>query len=274
MIMNINAASLADILKLNGVFSDEERNGRKERGIRGAEGTETAAAGYTKGARYYAGAGRENYTKQDCILPDETGKNRSGQQTVNAFEQVKEGIDTFVNSVSADSYEAFEKIGIIPDQEDPGSFLTVAERIEIQLAAHSRDYVPNGSIDIDDIRAVYGETGRTYEIANALKEQGLNITAENIAQIESGLEMAEELGEITPEMSAYLLKNNLPVSIENVYKAKYSGADAGNGYHVGSVSDEEWKQLSEHVTEKLEAVYLQTSRICRMPDGCLKTIFR
>ncbi len=254
MIMNINAASLADILKLNGVFSDEERNGRKERGIRGAEGTETAAAGYTKGARYYAGAGRENYTKQDCILPDETGKNRSGQQTVNAFEQVKEGIDTFVNSVSADSYEAFEKIGIIPDQEDPGSFLTVAERIEIQLAAHSRDYVPNGSIDIDDIRAVYGETGRTYEIANALKEQGLNITAENIAQIESGLEMAEELGEITPEMSAYLLKNNLPVSIENVYKAKYSGADAGNGYHVGSVSDEEWKQLSEHVTEKLEAV--------------------
>ena len=45
IIMNINAASLADILKLNGVFSDEGRNGKKESGIRGAGGTETAGAG-------------------------------------------------------------------------------------------------------------------------------------------------------------------------------------------------------------------------------------
>ncbi|MDE7157574.1 MAG: hypothetical protein K2O02_06440 [Lachnospiraceae bacterium] len=251
--MNINAASLADILKLNGVFSNEGRDGKKESGIRKAGGTETAGAGYTKGTGYSAGIGSENYTKRDCISAEEMERN-SGQQTVSAFEQVKEGINTFVNNVSADSYEEFEKMGIIPDQEEPESFLTVAERIEIQLAAHSKDYVPNGSIDIDDIRAVYGETGRTYEIANALKEQGLNITAENIAQIESGLEMAEELGEITPEMSAYLLKNNLPVSIENVYKAKYSGADAGSGYHSNTIGDEDWKQLSEQITEKLETV--------------------
>ncbi len=251
--MNINAASLADILKLNGVFSDEGRNGKKESGIRGAGGTETAGAGYTKGTGYPAGIGSENYTKRDCISAEETDRN-SGQQMVSAFEQVKEGINTFVNNVSADSYEEFEKMGIIPDQEEPESFLTVAERIEIQLAAHNKDYVPNGSIDIDDIRAVYGETGRTYEIANALKEQGINITAGNIAQIESGLEMAGELGEITPEMSAYLLKNNLPISIENVYKAKYSGADAGSSYHSNTISDGDWKQLSEQITEKLETV--------------------
>lgn len=251
--MNINAASLADILKLNGVFSDRGSNGKKETAIRGTAGAEPSGAGYKKDTGYLAGAGNENYTKRDCISPEETGNN-SGQQTASAYEQVKEGINTFVNNISADSYEAFEKMGIIPDREEPETFLTVAERIEIQMAAHCKDYVPNGSIDIDDIRAVYGETGRTYEIAKALKEQGLNITAENIAQIGSGLEMAEELGEITPEMSAYLLKNDLPVSIENVYKAKYSGADAESAYRSNSIGDREWNQLSEQITDKLETV--------------------
>lgn len=252
--MNINAASLADILKLNGVFSKEGRDNRKENGIHGTAGTDTAGVRYTEGVGHTAGIINESYTRQDCISTDETGKNQSIQPAASAFEQVKEGINTFVNNVSADSYEAFEKMGIIPDQEEPESFLTVAERIEIELAAHCKDYVPNGSIDIDDIRAVYGDTGRTYEIANALKEQGLNITAENIAQIENGLEMAGELGEITPEMSAYLLKNDLSVSIENVYKAQYSGADTGNGYGNETVGEADWEQLSVQIEEKLETV--------------------
>lgn len=259
--MNINAASLADILKLNGLVSKEGKNGKGENGINETAGIYKSAVSYTEGAGVAAGIMNENYTRRDCNpaeVSDETGQNSgrtgSGTENISAFQQVKEGINFFVNRVSADSYREYEEMGIIPDQEEPDTFLTVTERIEIELAAHCKDYTPTGSIDIDDIRAVYGDTGRTYAIADALKKQGLNITTDNISQIEEGLQMAEELGEITPEMSAYLLKNGLSVSIENVYKAQYSVTDYGNSYNNMSINDRDWEQLSVQITEKLENI--------------------
>ncbi len=259
--MNINAASLADILKLNGIFSKEEQNGKGENGINETAGTYPSAVSYTEGAGATAGIMNENYTRRDCNpaeVSDETrqnsGRTGSGTENISAFQQVKEGINFFVNRVSADSYREYEEMGIIPDQEEPDTFLTVTERIEIELAAHCKDYTPTGSIDIDDIRAVYGDTGRTYAIANALKKQGLNITTDNISQIEEGLQMAEELGEITPEMCAYLLKNGLSISIENVYKAQYSVTDYGNSYNNMSINERDWEQLSAQITEKLENI--------------------
>lgn len=254
--MNINAASLADILRLNGTLAVDEKNGKGKNGTGNVSGT--SGVSYTEGTRNNAGIIDGTYTRQVCNSAEEcngaginAARTREEDGITAGYEQVKDSINTFVNSVSADGYEKFEKLGIIPDREEPDTFLTVAERIEIELAAHCENYVPTGSIDIDDVQALYGNTGRAYEIAAALERQGLNITYDAVSQIENGLKMAEELERITPEMSAYLLRNELPISIENVYKAQYSVTQNGNSNSI-QISGEDWEQLSTQITDKLE----------------------
>ncbi len=249
--MNINAASLADILKLNGTLANDEKSGKGKSGVGNV--SETLGVSYTEGTRNNTGIIDTTYSRQVCNSAEES--NGMGTNAGNISEEagIAANINTFVNSISADSYEKFEQLGIIPDREDPEAFLTVAERIEIELAAHCEDYVPTGSIHIDDIQAMYGNTGRAYEIAAALENQGLNITNDAVSQIENGLTMAEELEKITPEMSAYLLKNEMSVSIENVYKAQYSVTQKGSGNSI-QISDEDWEQLSVQIADMLETL--------------------
>ena len=247
--MNINATNLADILERNGIISSKDRTDKNINST--SRASNSAGVRYTRRSHNNTGLANGNYTYDSCRNMDEKETN---YETASTYNQIRQGIIAYTNNVSADVYEKFEEIGIIPDQEEPDTFLTVGERIEIELATHCEDYVPTGSIDIDDIRALYGESGLAYEIAAALKDYGLNITYDAIEQIENGLKMVEEIGNITPKISAYLLKNDLPISIENVYKAQYSVADSEDNYNKTLINDDDWKVISNQITKKLESV--------------------
>ena len=261
--MNIRTANLADILKINTSGTNS---------IHAKQNASAISGGYLSGACYTEGIRTKqdfnNYTKQGWEETLEAVA-QSGAATNNAADGlsehaasvagVQQGIQSYIQSVSPDSYEKFSELGMIPDQENPESFVTVSERIQIQLAATCEDYIPTGNIDIDDIQAMYGTSGRAYDISSALKSRGMNVTAEAVQELEQSLQMAEELKEITPQMTQYLIKNQMPLTLENVYKAQYSVANAGEVYQAGSISDADWKELESSMMMQLENLGIEAT---------------
>lgn len=153
--------------------------------------------------------------------------------------------------VNADNYAKYEELGIIPDQDDPTSILTVSERIEIELATHCDSYKASGNISISDLESMYGSSGRAYQVASRLNNNDIYPEEELVKNIEQALEKIDSIKSVNREASEYLLTNNKSITIENVYKAVYSVADVQSTTYE-KLSDTDWANLQGQVQSTIE----------------------
>lgn len=249
--MRINGMNLMDMLDVNnrGKLDDAQVSGDKKKA---SIPSVSYANGFGQGINGHHKAMDGGYTKEDICEECTTTDTNPEEWKTRSAESVKAQISDYIEGTSKDVYEQYEKMGIIPDREDPESFVTVAERIEMELIAHCEDYVPTGIVDMEDVKAMYGEGGMALEIQNAL-------------------DMAKSLGQITPEMSVYLLKNDKALTLENVYEAQYSSVSFGEGYGKGygeeQLSDQEWEKLSGQISDMLTGagmdISVDTLDVCR-----------
>ena len=65
------------------------------------------------------------------------------------------------------------------------------------------------------------------------------------------VKMAEDIGSFGEETKAYLLKNNLEPTIENVYKAAHS-TSSGNQTAKDVISEQEWETLKPQIAEVMQ----------------------
>ena len=97
--------------------------------------------------------------------------------------------------------------------------------------------------------------GTTKKIVEKLIEADLPVTEENIARIANAMEMAATATQMSDRSMNYLIKNKLEPTIENIYKAQYSGSySQSNG-----VSEENWNGLQGQVNEIISSAGLETS---------------
>lgn len=140
-----------------------------------------------------------------------------------------ETIKNISDVVTPENYSKYEELGIEPDKDEPGSILTVAERIEIELAANCEDYKPIGNISADDLEKMYGS--RAYEVKETLDK-------------------ANSLTSVSKEASAYLLTNDMDLTIDNVYMAEHSVS--GTDYEkYQELTDTEWQELKPQIEKIL-----------------------
>ncbi len=64
------------------------------------------------------------------------------------------------------------------------------------------------------------------QIRNALQEAGIPATSANVARAVAALGMGRAALQVTDQTKAYLIENNLPPTIENLYQGKYSASVA------------------------------------------------
>ena len=167
--------------------------------------------------------------------------NAQGMTAANETEQIVseemrsagmiECIDTLKSMIMPEDYSQLEELGLIPDEDNPEAFVSVYERIQIELAAYCEDYDITGlNINKEKMKSVLGSESmaNAVSMANDLSDTG------------------STLGD---DAKKYILENNLEPTLENVYKAVHSGTVAGNG---GVISDEQWQQLSSQVEKFFE----------------------
>ena len=183
---------------------------------------------FQNGYRNYDKTGRENEQNQE--------QKTALQNRQDVLNYINDNIDKLKSLVTDEDYSAMSELGLAPDKENPDTLLTVYERIQIQLAAYCEGY-DAGSLNIssDKMEAVLGSEA----MANAVK-------------------MAEETGELSDASKAYLLKNDLEPTIENVYKAVHSTL-GGNDTAAVSLSDSEWADLKTQASELLDKSGLEVN---------------
>lgn len=141
-----------------------------------------------------------------------------------------EVIQELADLVTPEDFSKYEEWGLAPDKDEPGNILTVSERIEIHLAMYCEDYKPVGNISSADIKSMYGET-MAYQIENAVNK-------------------ASNMDKISRSETEYLVTNGLNLTVDNVYKAKYSVNNAGSGQYQ-HLSEIQWNELKPQVEKVL-----------------------
>lgn len=153
---------------------------------------------------------------------------------------VKDQMALLSNTMSLGDYQKFMEEGYRFHDTEITTIVTVVDKIQISLAANCEDY--NGAIDdvnMEQIEAAVKYPGQVYKIAKKLKEQDLPITEENIEDSLDALDTARNLVPLTNGTIQYLMTNELTPTIENIYKAEYSGSmDRRNSYDLKSLEEQ------------------------------------
>ncbi len=87
------------------------------------------------------------------------------------------------------------------------------------------------------------------QIAAALEEADLPAQQADVSRVMAALSMSQVAMELSESAKVYLIQNNRPLTIENLYHGQYSGAE---GMTAGQLDEVTWQELLPQVEQLLE----------------------
>ncbi len=157
------------------------------------------------------------------------------------------------NKMTEDDYQNLEKEGVSLDSFN-------AERLEraLQRMKENRDFKQE-YVDISvEKKQEMQETIEKISIANKisdpiakklavkLMEAGLPVTEDNVMKLFNAMGMTAAAASMTEGSMAYMIDQELPPTVENIYHSKYSG------FQAGAVNEAGWDAIKEMVGATLE----------------------
>lgn len=171
-------------------------------------------------------------------LTDNPVLTRQGSEEKDPLALAMEQLNQLAESIGISDFDKYEELGLIPEQDELGRVVTVSERIKIELAMYCENYTGDiSNISMEMLTQMYGSSGMAYAAKQQMRY----------------MDMARELSNMDGSTKAYLLKNDMEPTIENVYLAQHSGSVS---YNAESLSDSEWEELKPQVKAILEKVGL------------------
>ena len=162
----------------------------------------------------------------------------------------KDNLKALFNKLSGAEAVKLDEEGFDINDIDDEELVTVVDRIKIMLAAYNENFQAfAGAFDMPEGEAVEEMSGANMaaKVAAKLSEGYMPTTQENVTDVVSTLEMADDVSAhmpLTDEAKAYLIGNEVKPTIENLYMANHSTIN--NGYQAGLTNDQ-WQQIKPQV---------------------------
>lgn len=129
------------------------------------------------------------------------------------------------NTTSKEDYAKMQEEGFSLDTTTTNTIVTVTDKIKAQLAKAGVDISCFGDdLDLSQMEEITGSVELAAQLASALHKMDLPFTEENIKDTIEALDMAQSLETPGDGAMKYMLDNHLKPTIENLYKAEYSGS--------------------------------------------------
>lgn len=129
------------------------------------------------------------------------------------------------NTTSKEDYAKMQEDGFSLDTTTTNTIVTVTDKIKAQLAKAGVDISCFGDdLDLSQMEEITGSVELAAQLASALHKMDLPFTEENIKDTIEALDMAKSLETPGDGAMKYMLDNHLKPTIENLYKAEYSGS--------------------------------------------------
>ncbi len=159
--------------------------------------------------------------------------------------------------MSREDYKAISEEGISLEKYNSERLARVLQRIKTQRAEKEEtlsDRIESLNKKAEAIEHMAGYNTATKKIVRKLVESDLPVTEANIAKIATAMEMASLALNLTDKDISYLIGNNLEPTIENLYKARYSGSSAPKE----KITDQTFAGLKQQVVEIIDNAGLET----------------
>lgn len=139
-------------------------------------------------------------------------------------ESRKNQMVVLANTTSEEDYARMQEEGFSLDTTTTNTIVTVTDKIKAELAKAGVDISCFGDdLNMEQIEAIAGSPELAAQLAAAFQKADVPVTEENVRDAVEALHLADSVH--TPEYGAikYMIDNHLKPTIENFYKAEYSG---------------------------------------------------
>lgn len=194
-------------------------------------------------------------------MKDTTYLNPAKEEKKSIAEKIEEGteLDAFdrknqmavlSNTASEEDYAKMQEDGFSLDSTEAHKIITVTDKIKMQLAKAGKE-VFGDDLDAATLEAMTGSAALAMQLEQAFKDADLPATDENMEFGLEALDQSQMLQQMTDGAMKYMLDNELPPTIENIYTAQYSGSAyyAGAGQQYGDI-----EELSGQIGQMLSAM--------------------
>jgi hypothetical protein len=156
-------------------------------------------------------------------------------------------IAVIANTTSEEDLAKMQEDGYSLTDTDSRTIVTVTDKIKAALAKAGVDVSMFGdTLSKEELAEITGSEAVATKIEQELKQNDLPLSDDNLEDCRKAFEQAQQID--TPDDSAvrYLVQNELPPTIENLYKAEHSTSDTAR-FTENRLSDEDFSAMEVQV---------------------------
>ena len=185
------------------------------------------------------------YTRPDGINNGETAADQMVQENGLDAKTRQNQMIVLSNTTSPEDYKKMQEDGFSLTDTDSQTIITETDKIKAVLAKAGVDISVYGDdLDEESLKEITGSEALASMIMQTLQQNDIPLTEENVSQTETAYNQAVNMGSISEYAAAYVLKNGEEPTIDNLYKANYSGAG-----EASQLSETEFDQLKKQLSD-------------------------
>lgn len=199
------------------------------------------------------------------------------QQAANTDVSVQKDFMVVMSScVSGEDLRKMQEDGFNPASTDVETYVNVVDQIKVTLAQAGVEIAGyNDDLDVEKIEEITGSriNAETLvkDLSKMLTESDIPVTNENVQELVRAIMEASGITEISDEAIKYLVVNHKAPTIENVYKAQFSGSGtmqqsqgyysegiAGGSYYAKKADSINWENLETQMESVIKQAGLDS----------------
>ncbi len=163
----------------------------------------------------------------------------------------KERMEVVTNTASSKDCSKMEEDGFSLNSTEVKTVVTEMDKIKMELAKAGVDVSIFGDdLSMDQMTQMLGSVGMAYQMEQAISAADLPVTQENISDCQETMKQAADLTECSEETVKYMVENELPPTVENMYKAQHSTGEATVSAKQETAMDEKFQKQVEQVIKE------------------------
>lgn len=148
----------------------------------------------------------------------------------------------------------------------PDDMVNIIEKIKIELAMHSDDYVNYGTaVSKDKIESVTGSAATAASVESRMQGADIAVNDESVAEVKGALEKNSELKPLSENTKNYMVANGIEPSIAGIYQAQASTSSSISadgvtiGRYANAISDADFEALRPGIEKIIASAGLEVN---------------
>lgn len=175
------------------------------------------------------------------------------------------------NTMSEEDFARLQKEGYHPGNTDIETVVTIVDEIKAALARGGSNIIGyTDDLDVETLTQITGSASFANELVKQFKGNDIPVTKENVEDVMKACKVAIQLDDLSDGIIKYMIRNHKEPTLDNLYKARHSGAaDADRqgkgyyqddaGYYAKKAEDYNWQQLQPQMEKVIESAGLTVS---------------